>query len=516
MRIISLLLSLLLIVYSFIFQAQSRANPPAKADAHTQRAWIDKFGQNTKSDWAQKIHTEAELAQADENEQKILDAQKPFRDRDEFGGWTKGVQVKASGFFRLEKIENKWWLVTPSGHLYYTIAIDCIAPEAFTKLSGENRAAYTWLPASRTEFGAAQKDNAISFYVLNLIRKWGKDWQEKFNKRAIERTKSWGFTGFGNWSDENIQHRKMPYVSMGPSTWELKVPYIDGDIADVYDPNFTSEVFRVAAKLSEHKNDEFLIGYFLDNEMPWWNIPTDVLALDEKQACKKYWIGRLKVQYGNIHSLNKSWGCHAKDFNSLRWPGDKANKNATADMISFRRDFAERFYDAWYRAIKKADPNHLVLGSRIPYPMDDVALACARHTDVLSFNYYSTDFGDKFDRYYKLTGKPIMIGEYDFDSLDNGLLKAFVPVANQEERGKGYSFYTESAAAKPYMVGTHYFQYIDEPLTGRGDGESSFNGFVSVADIPYPKLVEAAKRTNARIYELHNGSLQATKERPLH
>ena len=82
-------------------------------------------------------------------------------------------------------------------------------------------------------------------------------------------------------------------------------------------------------------------------------------------------------------------------------------------------------------------------------------------------------------------------------------------MANQHERGVGYRYYTEQLAAIPYFVGGHYFQYLDEPITGRFDTECSFNGIVRVTDIPYQTLVEAAKETNARIYLVHAG-----KERP--
>jgi hypothetical protein len=42
-------------------------------------------------------------------------------------------------------------------------------------------------------------------------------------------------------------------------------------------------------------------------------------------------------------------------------------------------------------------------------------------------------------------------------------------------------------------VSTHWFQYLDEPPTGRTlDGENGHVGFISVADIPYQDLVTAA------------------------
>src|SRR5262249_13158414 len=95
------------------------------------------------------------------------------------------------------------------------------------------------------------------------------------------------------------------------------------------------------------------------------------------------------------------------------------------------------------------------------------------------------------------------------------LTAAYVPVANQEERGAGYRFFTEKIAQAPYFVGAHYFQYIDEPITGRNpDRENSFNGFVRVTDVPYQEIVQAAKETNWRLYKIHAGLETPTMTMP--
>ena len=142
-------------------------------------------------------------------------------------------------------------------------------------------------------------------------------------------------------------------------------------------------------------------------------------------------------------------------------------------------------------------------------------MSCARHMDVVSINYYDLELSKaEFDRYYSLAGKPIIIGEYGFNSMDGGCLTAAVPVANEEERGVGYRWFTERAAALPYIIGLHFFQYWDEPITGRFDRETSFNGFVRVTDISYNWLVESAKITNGRIYRLHAGEVKPTERSP--
>ena len=61
--------------------------------------------------------------------------------------------------------------------------------------------------------------------------------------------------------------------------------------------------------------------------------------------------------------------------------------------------------------------------------------------------------------------------------------------------------YIQGALKHPNIVGAHWFQYIDEPNTGRFDGENYNVGFVSNTDIPYKHLVNAAKEVNENLYE---------------
>jgi hypothetical protein len=76
---------------------------------------------------------------------------------------------------------------------------------------------------------------------------------------------------------------------------------------------------------------------------------------------------------------------------------------------------------------------------------------------------------------------------------------------NEEERGQAYRYYVEQCAAHPAMIGTHWFQWLDQPVTGRNDGENYSIGFIDVTDQPHRELVAAAKATHARLLEVHSG-----------
>ena len=53
----------------------------------------------------------------------------------------------------------------------------------------------------------------------------------------------------------------------------------------------------------------------------------------------------------------------------------------------------------------------------------------------------------------------------------------------------------------PRIVGTHWFQFGDEAVTGRGDGENYQIGFVDVCDTPYAETIAASREIGAELYQ---------------
>jgi agarase len=70
-----------------------------------------------------------------------------------------------------------------------------------------------------------------------------------------------------------------------------------------------------------------------------------------------------------------------------------------------------------------------------------------------------------------------------------------------------YQEYVHSVIDNAAFVGCHWFEYVDEPLTGRTyDGENYNIGLVSVTDTPYPEMVEATKAVHAEAYSRRAGN----------
>ena len=76
---------------------------------------IDEFGQWAHADWPRKIKSREQL------EQELADEEKTLKPGDfgycEYGGYAS-TKAKATGFFRVEQIDGKWWFVDPHGHLF--------------------------------------------------------------------------------------------------------------------------------------------------------------------------------------------------------------------------------------------------------------------------------------------------------------------------------------------------------------------------------------------------------------
>jgi len=94
--------------------------------------------------------------------------------------------------------------------------------------------------------------------------------------------------------------------------------------------------------------------------------------------------------------------------------------------------------------------------------------------------------------------KPVLITEFNFGSADRGPFWGGVTqLAKEEDRGAAYANFLKQAMAEPSIVGVHWFQYLDQPVTGRLlDGENGHFGLVGITDVPFQGFVDSVRRSN--------------------
>ncbi|MGH7221266.1 MAG: hypothetical protein ACREI1_13185, partial [Nitrospiraceae bacterium] len=171
--------------------------------------------------------------------------------------------------------------------------------------------------------------------------------------------------------------------------------------------------------------------------------------------------------------------------------------------------------------VRRHDPNHLVLGIRFAERPNRRWAEMSSIFDTFSINIYSPQFAPDprmIREYAEASGRPVVIGEFTAATPGRGLQGLFYyvhKVRDHKERGKAYRYYVENSAADPNIIGTHWFQMVDNLPTGRPSDQERLNyGFINVLDLPYPDLVDAARQTHRRIYDLKFGKRMPVCEVP--
>ena len=458
---------------------------------------IDEFGQYVHADWPGKARSEADLKKSWAAETAALQgsATNPAPGRDEYGGFAD-TQARATGFFRVEQIDGRWWFVTPAGHLFYSVGVNGIGPGSGTRVTGRADMFAALPPAlpgltnypARVPGREKVDGQQVNFYGANLQRRFGDDWRLPWARLTAQRFAAWGLnTTYGTGLSEALDQTPLnqPYVT-----------YLRGfqtansimGLPDVYAESFPNLVRAEAMRqLTPRKNDPYLLGYFIGNEPPWPGRESQFVDL---------------VLQGPATEMRKHFQAGL----------------ANGDTPEIRRqlvlDAFARYLAVINTAVKEADPNHLNLGIRFGGTPPDYVIALARDFDVYSLNKYRWEPPpDYLNKIYALVHRPMLLGEFHFGVPGRGLAPGLVLTMNQAERGVAYRYYVEHAAAHPEVIGTHWFQWIDQPATGRPDGENYNIGWVDVTDQPYPELVAAAKVTHARLFAIHSGKIPPTDRR---
>ena len=176
--------------------------------------------------------------------------------------------------------------------------------------------------------------------------------------------------------------------------------------------------------------------------------------------------------------------------------------------IKWRRGMnAEAYYKVVREEVKRVAPHKLYLGSRLhghdtPHgSRPHLVAAAAKYCDVISINRYRFSPSDL--RMLEGVDKPLIIGEFHFGALDRGMLHPGLRgLSNQAQRAYAYEHYLTQALKHAHIVGTHWFQYREQNVTGRSDGENYQIGFVDICDTPYQEIIDASRRIGDRLYEL--------------
>lgn len=451
---------------------------------------VDEFGQSNLVDFEEKIESVDQLKSEWKAEEADLSKSEDFN-YSKYGGYLN-AQVEATGFFRTQKVDGKWWFVDPDGYQFLSLGVDCIAPgnggEVYRLDKRSNF--IKQLPPEGIGYDP-DNPNTVSFGTWNLYRRFGEEYPVKSKAMIIDRMSNWGVNTIANWSSkEVIAMNQKPFMLQ---LYGLGIGEGVMGLADVYASDFKTNIENVVKQtVSPFKDNPWLIGYFTGNEPSWLG--------QESRLCD------LILEVKGDKPIKIALKNHLAE-------GDTPERRKVFIFDTFKT-----FLQTVEAEVRKHDPNHLTLGIRFGHiPEDKILEICKEVFDVFSFNSYElVPPKETMDRIMNVTGLPMVIGEYHTGTVNRGMAQALVQVKNQEERGVAYRYYTEHAFDHPGLIGVAYFQWPDQDLTGRGyDGENYNCGLVDVTDRPYKHMVRAIEETAKRLYDVHTEKLEHYDQKPL-
>ena len=398
-----------------------------------------------------------------------------------YGGW-KADQSTATGFFRVEQRNDRWWIIDPDGYPFIHKGVAVFRPG---RSSGQQAA---------------------------LEQKYGS--KENWVEQETTMIRGYGFNGTGAWSDlDLIRNSEKPLVytvivnPMGAYKHEHLKKFGGAyemagwqgyryDLAMVFDPEFDQYIKSAIKPIAQYARDKNLLGYYTDNELPW-----------NKEALDRHikYLGHEEAGY----------------IAAKEWLDDRKDKDATlADITEQDRKAFNAFYFETYiqkvsAAVRRYDPNHLYLGCRFNQEKEELQSAeifevAGKYIDIISINHYRKwePVQSIMNDWTTWSGRPFIITEWYTKGEDSGLPNntgAGWNVPTQDDRGYFYQNFTIELLRSKACVGWHWFTYQDNDpndLTTDPSNRDSNKGIVNSEFDRYTPLLENAKMVNDHTYEL--------------
>ena len=417
--------------------------------------------------------------------------------------YIRGVTSKATGFFRCEKVDGRWTLIDPLGRGYMGLGIGlCSKGAGYCEALGYSEYA---------------RVNAKKFPEPG-------QWEED----TIAKLKDWGFTTFGNGVQRSLLRRGLSTcfnlylgrrMSMADDEWAIDVyeGHATSGFPNVFHPKFAEACdFLARDYCARYKDDPWLLGYYLDNEIDWrgGKFPAYKRALGLFDAA----MSRPKG-----HTARQA----AEAFLAGREVTDEIRHG-------FLKILGEKYFSSFAAAIRRHDPNHMILGCRFPgidSACDEVWSAAAKYCDVLTFNFYPwidldtgvvthnrvrRPFREVFEARFAKCDRPFYVTEWSFNALDSGLpclVGAGQVFQRQAQRARAAEIFARTIISSPCFVGYDFFSWLDQPALGwsAADPENSNFGLVRMNGEPYEEMTSMFRRIHGDLARYRNEPMPEPK-----
>lgn len=395
------------------------------------------------------------------------------------------VKAKATGFFRVERDGDRWNVIDPLGRGFVPMGVDHVN--------------YRGMFCEKLGYAPYFKHNETNYASKA-------EWEEE----TLGRLKSWGFNMLGAGDNRSLAHRGLVHtvflsigdrLCYGDEEWwiceNLHAPCTA--FPNVFHPDFKASCeWTARTRCAPNRDDPWLFGYFLDNEFSWWG-----------------GRGGSGLATGLFDTVMKKPDSHSAKQALVAFVG---GREVTPELkLEFAKLCAERYFSIATAAVRKYDPNHMVLGCRFAGTRgahEEVWRIAAKYSDIVTFNFYpwadldrnvvfnrrgGMPVAEHFTKFYEIVRKPMIVTEWSFPALDTGrpcLHGAGQRFLTQDLRVRATELFAKTMLSLPFLAGYDYFMWVDQPALGMNHlfPEDSNYGLVQENGVPHRGITEMFAR----------------------
>lgn len=372
-------------------------------------------------------------------------------------GTYKFLRTDSTGYFYTKKIDGRWWMIDPNG------------------FAGINIAA--------TSFSSSNIQNDY-----DITRRIGFNGTGNFLASESQTKSGYNLQNYSTFSFTRRLNFFLSYKNVRKNYYSTPTA-VQGSLDHVLvlDPAFVTYCDDLAkTTASPYATERDLLGYFTDNEINFnqdqlQNFVRDLSVGDPSRDSALVWAA--------------ARGLSETDCKNYTTKVTEALKQEFAAYL------AERYYKTVSEAIRKYDPNHLILGSRLhgrPRAIPGVVAASHKYMDVTSVNFY-----DKWSPAEQIavaswtSDHPCIVGEFyikDINVFSTTQSGAGWYVNSQASRGKFYQNTCLDLLKNKCYIGWHYFRFQDDT--------DSNKGIVNNSGVEYTGMTDFMNELNKQVYQL--------------
>jgi len=423
---------------------------------------------------------------------------------DPYGGWT-GIKGKKTGFFHIEKIEGRYWFVTPEGNVFYPVALSHM-------LSGETRTAAKRLFGDDKE--AWVRDSVAKARAMGFNCALG-------GASSPERNLN-GFVDLPL-AEKVFEEEMFPYavgVILMKHPWE----FVEGEtLPDIFDPAYKQLIEdRAKAAVPPVRDNPLVLGYYygfgaFNHSQNWIN---HHMSLGPNSHGRVVITDLLDQRYqGDVTRFNEVYGMdlkrisdlkakaelvYSKDFGRANYPsvGERLDPRMVEDFNAIVSHMCIHLYKMAHAAIRRYDQNHLILGSFIKEwgLTGESWKAAAPYLDLIAPQHWNEEINISDLSY--AAGLPMIVSDEDvgfhYPNNEGNLYKGLI---SHEARGEIYQATLMRHYKDPRTMGATFCMclYDQELAVVHKDQET---GIYSIAGEPRHGMIKRIREINTRAYEL--------------